>query len=219
MQLCIWSKPFVMYLMYVAIKYSKLKLIALLGSNGKFHYLMVLSYNQHYQIRSPRYPCFWVDRKRNSFMWEMHLENLVRQFIQPSSAFSFHFTKLLSLFYINFLHFSTDSVVVLKFKLLEFQQRPNWIIEIECAVQRLQMARQQAITSLLKFSQSKIWFQICECLQWISMLDSSGDIEIEYLLTREYLGVSGHISSSTLINEAILTSKTKLSKLQPTKSL
>ena len=51
------------------------------------------------------------------------------------------------------------------------------------------------------------------------MLDSSGDIEIEYLLTREYLGVSGHISSSTLINEAILTSKTKLSKLQPTKSL
>ena len=112
--------------------------LSLIGSNGKFHYLMVLSYNQHYQIRSPRYPCFWVDRKRNSFMWEMHLESLVRQFIQPSSAFSFHFTKLLSLFYINFLPFSTDSVVVLKFKLLGFQQRPNWIIEIECVVQRLQ---------------------------------------------------------------------------------
>ena len=26
MQLCIWSKPFVMYFMYVAIKYSKLKI-------------------------------------------------------------------------------------------------------------------------------------------------------------------------------------------------
>ena len=57
MQLCIWSKPFVMYFMYVAIKYSKLnlKIDISLPSNIFYCYLLLSSLSL-WQLRAQIYP-------------------------------------------------------------------------------------------------------------------------------------------------------------------
>ena len=65
-------------------------------------------------------------------------------------AFSFHFRKLLSKFYIR-CSFSTPRVFsVLKFKLREFQRVLNWIRE--CVLQQFQWLDNTPLRAILKFS-------------------------------------------------------------------
>ena len=99
-----------------------IELLSLINGNP----LQSLSYPASKAGGSEIYISFQVGRKRNSYTWEMHLESLVRKFIQPSSAFSFHFTNCL-VYFTNtfpFLHAWMSKATAEPWRLKSFPELP-----------------------------------------------------------------------------------------------